>query len=393
MPDTARSTRKDSSRAMPSGRTRCARSTGTATAEHDLIAADTDGRVWFFRNTTNNLFPVFAAGERMMAAGKPIRRIPNANALGYAKTEITDWNNDGKTDLLVLDSSGLVALHLNEGTRTNPKLGPGVDLKGGDVPVQMPQFEGGLCVCDWNTDGKKDLIGSDADFFQFYENTGTDSQPVLAAVKRITFGPTDDGKTDYWLRPSAGSFLDWDGDGKKDLIAGEFETSIKLYKNIGSGQPGTVPEFADPTGAFLIRPPVGMMIMGADAKDFNGDGDIDILTGQGHGGSGLRFFDRNSIDDTLNNTAPVVTVGKCEGGCDTDLPHTPPEKRGASSGPPRVVSRAAGHRRSGRRAAEAPGDRANRLPKALKDAGAAGTFDEHTVECDSLRRGGQPRCL
>jgi hypothetical protein len=135
---------------------------------------------------------------------------------------------------------------------------------------------------------------------------------VLAEAKRIKFGPTDDGTTQYWLRPSAGSFVDWDGDGKKDLIAGEFETGVKLYKNIGSGAPGTEPEFADPNGVYLVKPPVGMQVFGADAKDFNGDGDIDILTGQGHGGSGLRFFDRNYIDDTLNDTAPVVTAGKCE---------------------------------------------------------------------------------
>ena len=216
----------------------------------DLIAGDTDGRVWLFRNTTDNLAPVFAPGERMTAAGKPIRRIPNTNFLGYAKTEIADWNNDGRPDLLVLDSGGLVALYLNEGTRTQPKLGPGVDLVGGQTPVQLPQFGGGICVCDWNSDGKKDLVGS-SDAFYYYENTGTDAMPVLAAAKRIKFGPTDDGQTSYWIRPSAGSFLDWDG-----------------------------------------------------------DGDLDILTGQGHGGSGLRFFEHDYVMDCVNKTFPRVSVGE-----------------------------------------------------------------------------------
>jgi hypothetical protein len=51
---------------------------------------------------------------------------------------------------------------------------------------------------------------------------------------------------------------------------------------------------------------------GADAMDFNGDGDIDILTGQGHGESGLRFYERSYIEDALNKTHPVVAPGKVE---------------------------------------------------------------------------------
>jgi hypothetical protein len=51
-----------------------------------------------------------------------------------------------------------------------------------------------------------------------------------------------------------------------------------------------------------------MMISGADAVDWNRDGDVDIITGQGHGGSGLRFFERDYIEDCLNDTHPIVEV-------------------------------------------------------------------------------------
>jgi hypothetical protein len=50
------------------------------------------------------------------------------------------------------------------------------------------------------------------------------------------------------------------------------------------------------------------MISGADALDWNGDGDIDILTGQGHGGSGLRFYEQDYLEDERNGTHPLVTV-------------------------------------------------------------------------------------
>jgi len=38
------------------------------------------------------------------------------------------------------------------------------------------------------------------------------------------------------------------------------------------------------------------------------DGDIDIITGQGHGGSGIRFYERDFIEDFVNDTHPVVTI-------------------------------------------------------------------------------------
>lgn len=45
-----------------------------------------------------------------------------------------------------------------------------------------------------------------------------------------------------------------------------------------------------------------------DAVDWNRDGDIDIITGQGHGGSGLRFFERDYIEDCINDTHPIVEI-------------------------------------------------------------------------------------
>jgi hypothetical protein len=50
------------------------------------------------------------------------------------------------------------------------------------------------------------------------------------------------------------------------------------------------------------------MISGAEVIDWNGDGDLDILTGQGHGGSGLRFFERDWIEDELHHTHPLVRI-------------------------------------------------------------------------------------
>jgi hypothetical protein len=54
------------------------------------------------------------------------------------------------------------------------------------------------------------------------------------------------------------------------------------------------------------------MISGVDVLDWRGDGDLDVITGQGHGGSGLRYYERDYINDFVNNTLPAVTVGAAQ---------------------------------------------------------------------------------
>ena len=93
----------------------------------------------------------------------------------------------------------------------------------------------------------------------------------------------------YWQRPNAGSFVDWDGDGKKDFIMAEFETRSSSSRTSAQAA-GTVP-ICRSDGRISGQAAGRHAGPGADAKDFNGDGDLDIITGQGHGGSGIRFFD------------------------------------------------------------------------------------------------------
>lgn len=276
----------------------------------DLVVGDTDGYVWYFRNTTDNLRPVFAPGEKMTAGGQVIRRYKDVSWIGYARCDVTDWNNDGKKDLLVADSSGNATVFLNEGSAAAPKLGEGQDLK--IEGVSTYGIGGGLISCDWDSDGKNDLVMAAGDGFYFARNTGTREKPAFAPAKQILFGPNDKGDTPYWMRQSPGSYVDWDGDGKKDFIIGEFEHFVRFLKNVGPGGPGVEPQFADPLGQAIVQPPTGMLVSGADAIDWNGDGDLDIVTGQGHGGSGLRFFERDYINDFVNKTFPVVTVGAAQ---------------------------------------------------------------------------------
>lgn len=273
----------------------------------DLIAGDCDGFVWYFQNRTNNLAPVFAAGEKLKADENILSL---TNSLGHARPDICDWNNDGRKDIVASDGAGTVTVYLNEGTDAEPVLGPGRKVKAVNAQGALEPIDRGtrshIMVCDWNNDGKKDLVFSDQENpgFYFFNNIGSDADPCFAQPKNIGVSAC--------MRPNLGSFVDWDGDGKNDFIACEFEHTIRFYKNVGSGTPGSEPKFADPDGTPIVRPYSIMMISGADTVDWNGDGDIDIITGQGHGGSGIRFYERDFIEDFVNNTHPVVTVEKAQ---------------------------------------------------------------------------------
>ena len=146
----------------------------------------------------------------------------------------------------------------------------------------------------------------------YYPNVGTDAAPVLGAPRWVKIG-REEAPADL-LRPNLGDFVDWDGDGARDLIVCEFENFCQMFRNTTGGGPGRKPLFAGAAGVTVLASPTAQYISGADALDWNGDRDLDLLTGQGHGGSGLRFFERDYVDDLVNGTFPIVTIMRDEAG-------------------------------------------------------------------------------
>ncbi|MDP2896921.1 MAG: VCBS repeat-containing protein [bacterium] len=263
----------------------------------DLLAGDTDGFVWYFRNETGRLFPLFAAGEKLTADGKPLSVTSSG---GHARLDVCDWNENGEADLLVADGGGTVTPFLSKGGSV---LAQGQSIMAAGKPLRGGA-RASVLVCDWDNDGRNDLVLAYERGYSFCRNIGKPGNPVLAEAKPISFG----GQAVAYVRPNLGSFVDWDGDGKKDFIGCHFENSIRFYRNVGSGKPDREPQFSSAEGVVILQSWTPQMISGADAVDWNGDGDIDILTGQGHGGSGLRFFERDYLEDELNGTHPVVTI-------------------------------------------------------------------------------------
>jgi hypothetical protein len=298
----------------------------------DLLAGDSDGFVRFFRNLGPERRPLFAAPERLQAGGAPLKvwgEETEGREAGYARLDAADWNGDGRLDLLVADARGWLTAFLNQGSRREPRLGAGQRVLAAGRPIDGTS-RGSVLVTDWDGDGRLDVLfamvgegpsrGYDWPHIHhddpsrdrgllFYRNTGTARAPVLAAPRWVNAGP--EGRPLDLERPNLGSVVDWDGDGRRDLLMCEFETSCRVFLNTGAR--GERPRFrSSAQGLTVLRPWTAQTISGADAFDWDGDGRADVLTGQGHAGSGLRFFSRGYLDDLRADSLPSVTVGRTE---------------------------------------------------------------------------------
>jgi len=103
---------------------------------------------------------------------------------------------------------------------------------------------------------------------------GNDNEPLL-----IPLGSHKDAWIDcICTRPTA---VDWDGDGKLDLITGNFSGTFYLFRGEGKGR------FL-PKGELLTTGEMPLKIAGNHSDpfliDWDGDGDLDLLSGSSAGG-------------------------------------------------------------------------------------------------------------
>ncbi len=209
-----------------------------------------------------------------------------------------DWNKDGKKDILAGEGRGIIQIHLNIGSNDEPKLAaarrveadgkriePGRAIAkevngelffdkivGGSDPLAKTQSK--IRMADWDDDGLMDLLVGHTYNVILYRNVGKPNTPKFLAPVKIEI---PEGR----FPSGPGPFVvDWDGDGKKDLLTGNGRVGATLYRNIGTAK---APKLAE-------GEPIELKGKGfekgyrnrIDVTDWNNDGKLDILVGSNY---------------------------------------------------------------------------------------------------------------
>jgi len=159
-----------------------------------------------------------------------------------SRPEMIDWNRDGLMDYVSIDHEGYMALYTRFRDGGGLKLRPGarvfLDEKGN--PVRLNAKFGGssgrrkIALVDWDGDGDRDIIANSSSAM-WYENVGSDAKTKFIARGNLT-------PYVFTGHSTAPEPVDWDGDGKLDLLLGAEDGNLYYFHRsfIEDGVPRSV---------------------------------------------------------------------------------------------------------------------------------------------------------
>ncbi|MBN1866926.1 VCBS repeat-containing protein [Candidatus Sumerlaeota bacterium] len=192
----------------------------------DLILGERYGIIHILLNEGTDAAPVFSQiypdYDRVEVSGSDFDA--GFNSMPF----FVDWNNDGKRDLVCGEMYGHVYLLLNTGTAAAPAFSSASFIQDGSVNLDVGDRAAPV-VCDWNDDGKKDLLcGNQYGNVYFFDNKGTDDAPAFSGWELLTAG----GATLDVGFDSRPTVADWDQDGTPDLLVGESDGRVFFYRAV-----------------------------------------------------------------------------------------------------------------------------------------------------------------
>ena len=177
-----------------------------------------------FERTDEGTFVKYRGKRIKSTPDKPIATTGTASTV-----RAVDWDGDGDYDLIVGDIRGNVHLIPNEGTAKSYAFGKDRQLEAAGQPLRVSS-RAGPHPADWDGDGDLDLLVGAADgSVSLFRNTGSAKSPKLAAAVEIVapgevgYG-ADAPKEARRGNRSKVFTADWNGDGRLDLLVGDFAT-------------------------------------------------------------------------------------------------------------------------------------------------------------------------
>jgi len=197
----------------------------------DLLVGQADGRVKLFLNIGTDDDPTFDGGT-FLQVGEPGFKV-DINVGPRATPTVADWNNDARKDLVVGALDGRIRVFLNEGTHTEPdfRVERLAELEDGGA-LMVPTGRSSPVIRDLDDDGRKDLLtGNTEGQLLLYRNTGSDDAPAFSPDYVLV--RSDGIPIDLTGEPrSRPSVCDWTDDGLPDVLIGAGDGQVHLYQGV-----------------------------------------------------------------------------------------------------------------------------------------------------------------
>ena len=254
----------------------------------DLVTGDAAGIIRAYINGGTREEPKFTQGEIVPIYPPRVAKDEKWERTGWTwrhstpKVTLFDWNRRGLPDLIFGNYTGDVVKIPNTGSATAPAYAEPAKYEQVRIPISVKRPWGNLfapCAVDWNKDGKPDLLlgeGSySANAVYVLLNQSSGSEPKFTEEQRY-YLCYGDGREQ--LMPTV---ADWNGDGLPDVLVGDRKGTVSVHLNHAKWKPGdelplaTMIKFGS---ADSLGGPVA-----PHAADYNGDGLFDILIGKGSG--------------------------------------------------------------------------------------------------------------
>ncbi|MCZ8276832.1 MAG: FG-GAP-like repeat-containing protein [Acetobacteraceae bacterium] len=199
----------------------------------DLVSGDVYGTVRAWRNTGSATAPAFTVMDG--AAGRPANPFNGIDVGLYSTPSFVDLDGDGRLDLVSGAQDGTLRAWRNTGSTTAPAFTamdgaagrPANPFNGIDVGNRSaPSF------VDLDGDGQLDLVsGAEDGTLRAWRNTGSATAPAYTAMDGVSGRPANPFNGFDVGSFSTPSFVDLDGGGLLDLVSGEVNGTLLVWRD------------------------------------------------------------------------------------------------------------------------------------------------------------------